>query len=91
MDPELKHPVNSFSSLMSGYTNFAVIGAGNFGNVIIQQLLKDKAAGTVKKIVVLTRQVKYPTNNSAVHDVLSTTHWLWTLRDPIPPFRATPK
>jgi len=55
MDPELKHPVNSFSSLMSGYTNFAVIGAGNFGNVIIQQLLKDKAAGTVKKIVVLTR------------------------------------
>lgn len=50
---------NSFSSPMSGYTNFAVIGAGNFGNSIIQQLLKDKAAGTVKEIVVLTRQVKY--------------------------------
>ena len=60
---------------MSGYTNFAVIGAGNFGNTIIQQLLKDKAAGTVKKIVVLTRQVKYPslTSNLVVHDVLSTT------------------
>jgi uncharacterized protein YbjT (DUF2867 family) len=58
---------------MSGYTNFAVIGAGNFGNFIIQQLLKDKAAGTVKEVVVLTRQVKYLTNNSAVHDVLSIT------------------
>ncbi|KAI0268518.1 hypothetical protein BGY98DRAFT_1018750 [Russula aff. rugulosa BPL654] len=41
---------------MSGYTNFAVIGAGNFGNFIIQQLLKDKAAGTVKEIDILTRQ-----------------------------------
>jgi pyrroline-5-carboxylate reductase len=76
---------------MSGYTNFAVIGAGNFGNFIIQQLLKDKAAGTVKEIVVLTREVKYLTNNSAVHDMLSTTHWLWTLRDPNPPFRVTPR
>jgi pyrroline-5-carboxylate reductase len=76
---------------MSGYTNFAVIGAGNFGNFIIQQLLKDKAAGTVKEVVVLTRQVKYLTNNSAVHDVLTTTHWLWTLRDPKLPFRAMPR
>ncbi|KAF8490935.1 NAD-P-binding protein [Russula emetica] len=46
---------------MSGYTNFAVIGAGNFGNFIIQQLLKDKAAGTVKEIVVLTREGSKPT------------------------------
>ena len=91
MDPDLKHPVDSFSSIMSGYTNFAVIGAGKFGNFVIQQLLKDKAAGTVKEVVVLTREVKYPTNNSAVHDVLSTTHWFWTLRDPRPPFRATPR
>lgn len=77
---------------MSGYTNFAVIGAGNFGNFIIQQLLKDKAAGTVKEIVVLTRQVKYLINNSAkLHDVLSTTYVLVvdTLRDPNRPFRAT--
>ena len=61
---------------MSGYTNFAVIGAGNFGNFIIQQLLKDKASGTVKEVVILTRQVKYRTNNPAVHDVLSTTYRL---------------
>lgn len=53
---------------MSGYTNFAVIGAGNFGSFVIRQLLKDRVAGTVKKIVVLTRQVKYLTNNPAVHD-----------------------
>jgi uncharacterized protein YbjT (DUF2867 family) len=45
---------------MSGYTNFAVIGAGGIGNHIVQQLLKDKAAAiviNVKKVVVLTRQV----------------------------------
>lgn len=68
IDLELKHPVDSFSSLMSGYTNFAVIGAGNFGNFIIQQLLKDKAASTVKEIVILTREVEYLTNNSVVHE-----------------------
>ena len=42
---------------MSRYTNFAVIGAGTLGIYIVQQLLKDKAAGTVKEVVVLTRQV----------------------------------
>ena len=47
---------------MSGYTNFAVAGAGTVGTFIVQQLLKDKAAGTVKEVVVLTRQVRYPSN-----------------------------
>ena len=47
---------------MSGYTNFAVVGAGALGNYIVQQFLKDKAAGIVKEVVVLTRQVKYPSN-----------------------------
>ena len=42
---------------MSRYTNFAVVGAGTLGIYIVQQLLKDKAAGTVKEVVVLTRQV----------------------------------
>jgi uncharacterized protein YbjT (DUF2867 family) len=41
---------------MSGYTNFAVAGAGAIGVYIVQQLLKDKAAGIVKEVVVLTRQ-----------------------------------
>jgi hypothetical protein len=42
---------------MSGYTKFAVAGAGKIGSYIVQQLLKDKAAGTIKEVVVLSRQV----------------------------------
>jgi pyrroline-5-carboxylate reductase len=45
---------------MSGYTKFAVVGAGRIGNCIIQELLKEKAAGIVKEVAVLTRQVKCP-------------------------------
>ena len=56
---------------MSGYTNFAVVGAGNIGTFIIQQLLKDKAAGTVKEVVILTRQVNCPSNNYVIRDVLN--------------------
>ncbi|KAF8485206.1 NAD-binding protein [Russula ochroleuca] len=41
---------------MSGYTNFAVVGAGAIGKYIVQQLLKDKAAGIIKEVIVLTRQ-----------------------------------
>jgi len=41
---------------MSGYTNFAVAGAGTIGSYIVQQLLKDKAAGIIKEVVVLSRQ-----------------------------------
>jgi hypothetical protein len=42
---------------MTGYTKFAVVGAGTLGNFVVQQLLKDKAAGIVKEVAVLTRQV----------------------------------
>ena len=48
------------SQLMSGYKNFAIVGAGALGNYLVQQFLKDKAAGIVKNVVVLTRQVKCP-------------------------------
>ena len=41
---------------MSGYKNFAVVGAGAIGSFIIRQLLTEKTAGTVDNIVVLTRQ-----------------------------------
>ena len=41
---------------MSGYRNFAVVGAGEIGGPIIHQLLTDKAAGTVNDVVVLTRK-----------------------------------
>jgi saccharopine dehydrogenase-like NADP-dependent oxidoreductase len=48
---------------MSGYTKFAVAGAGSIGNYVIQQLLKYKTAGIVKEVIVLSRQVQYPSNN----------------------------
>ena len=48
---------------MSGYTKFAVVGAGSIGSYIIEQLLKEKAAGILKEVVVLTRQVCYLSNN----------------------------
>jgi len=41
---------------MSGYKNFAIVGAGTLGNYIIHQFLREKAAGTVNDVVVLTRQ-----------------------------------
>ncbi|KAI0300682.1 NAD-P-binding protein [Multifurca ochricompacta] len=41
---------------MSGYKNFAVVGAGSTGSFIIRQLLKDKSAGIVDNVVVLTRE-----------------------------------
>ena len=51
---------------MSRYTKFAVVGAGTLGNFIVQQLLKDKAAGIVKEVVVLTRQVWRLSNICAI-------------------------
>lgn len=41
---------------MSGYKNFAVVGAGQMGSYLIRQLITDKAAGIVNEVVVLTRQ-----------------------------------
>ncbi|KZO98446.1 NAD-P-binding protein [Calocera viscosa TUFC12733] len=40
---------------MSGYKTFAVAGAGAIGSIIVDELLKEKAAGKVDKVVVLTR------------------------------------
>ena len=42
---------------MSGFKNFGIVGAGVTGSFIIRQFLKDKAAGTINEVVVLTRQV----------------------------------
>ena len=46
---------------MSGYKNFAIVGAGLLGSFIVRQFLKDKAAGTINEVVVLTRQVSIMT------------------------------
>jgi glutamyl-tRNA reductase len=42
---------------MSGYKNFAIIGAGELGMYVVRQFLEEKAAGTIDEVVVLTRQV----------------------------------
>ena len=42
---------------MSGYKNFAIVGAGVTGRFVVRQLSKDKAAGTINQVIVLTRQV----------------------------------
>ncbi|KAH9978228.1 NAD-P-binding protein [Lactifluus volemus] len=41
---------------MSGYKNFAIIGAGDLGMYVVRQFLEEKAAGTIDEVVVLTRQ-----------------------------------
>ena len=52
---------------MSGYKNFAVVGAGMLGTFIIDQLLTDKAAGTINDVVVLTRQASLASAPYAPH------------------------
>jgi hypothetical protein len=42
---------------MSGYKNFAIVVPGMLGNFLIHQFLKEKAAGAVNEVVVLTRLV----------------------------------
>ena len=50
--------------LMSGYMIFAVAGAGKIGSYIVHQLLKDKAVGIIEEVIVLSRQVKYPSDEA---------------------------
>lgn len=49
---------------MSGYKNFAVVGAGEIGSFIIRQLLMDKAAGIIDDVVVLTRQESFASRSA---------------------------
>ena len=51
---------------MSGFKNFAVVGAGEIGGFIIRQLLTEKAAGTVNDIVVLTRPASFESASDAL-------------------------
>ena len=51
---------------MSGYKNFAVVGAGATGSYLVRQFSKDKVTGKVNQIVVLTRQVSLFTSATTV-------------------------
>ncbi len=55
---------------MSGYKNFAVVGAGTIGSFIIRQLLADKAAGAINDVVVLTRQASLASTSDVRSDQL---------------------
>ncbi|KAH8999533.1 NAD-P-binding protein [Lactarius akahatsu] len=66
---------------MSGYKNFAVVGAGSIGSFIIRQLLTDKAAGTVKEVVVLTRQASLASTGQT-HSLIDLSQGSKTTVDP---------
>jgi saccharopine dehydrogenase-like NADP-dependent oxidoreductase len=55
---------------MSGYKNFAVVGAGQIGSYLIRQLITDKAAGTVNDVVVLTRQASFTSAAAETHALI---------------------
>jgi len=75
---------------MSGYTKFAVVGAGSIGSYIIQQLLKDKAAGVVKEVSsLLARYSGHPI--ISLYDVLNTPLAVVIIRAPRPQSKAMPR
>jgi len=43
---------------MSGFKNFAVVGAGDLGSFIIEELLRHVAGGSVSNVIALTRSSK---------------------------------
>jgi hypothetical protein len=51
---------------MSGFKNFAVVGSGNVGGFIVEELLKQKAAGSINEISIISRPVR-----PVVHSVVS--------------------
>ncbi|KAI0267015.1 hypothetical protein BC834DRAFT_872160 [Gloeopeniophorella convolvens] len=46
---------------MSGFRTFAVVGAGNVGGFIVEELLKKKAAGAIDEIIIVTRPLQNQT------------------------------
>ncbi|KAH9065089.1 NAD-P-binding protein [Lactarius deliciosus] len=66
---------------MSGYKNFAVVGTGSVGSFIIRQLLTDKATGTVKEVVVLTRQASLASTGQT-HALIDLSQGSKTIVDP---------
>jgi hypothetical protein len=42
---------------MSGFKKFAIVGAGNIGAFIVEELLKQKTAGAIDDVTIVTRPV----------------------------------
>lgn len=65
---------------MSGYKNFAVLGAGNIGKYIIEELLRAKTAGTVSTVLVVSRSVsprqsEFDLANGCVQQEIKNLEW----------------
>jgi saccharopine dehydrogenase-like NADP-dependent oxidoreductase len=43
---------------MSNFRKFAIVGAGNVGGFIVEELLKQKAAGSIDEITIVSRPVR---------------------------------
>jgi saccharopine dehydrogenase-like NADP-dependent oxidoreductase len=43
---------------MSNFRKFAIIGAGNVGGFIVEELLQQKAAGLIDEISIVSRPVR---------------------------------
>jgi hypothetical protein len=43
---------------MSNFRRFAIVGAGNVGGFIVEELLKQKAAGAIDEITIVSRPVR---------------------------------
>jgi hypothetical protein len=53
---------------MSNFRRFAIVGAGKVGNFIIEELLKQKAAGAIDDITIISRLVR-PIAHSPTPDI----------------------
>lgn len=51
---------------MSSYKSFAVLGAGNLGKLIVEELLRAKAAGGISTVLVVSRSAGLPPMPSEV-------------------------
>jgi hypothetical protein len=70
---------------MTGYKNFAVVGAGEIGGFIIHQLLVDKVAGIINNVVVLTSQGSLASESSGrTHALINYRRDLKPLLTPLP-------
>lgn len=49
---------------MSTYTKFGVIGAGNLGKFIIDEILRLKVYGAVSSVTLVTRSVRHTSHES---------------------------
>lgn len=61
---------------MSNFRRFAIVGAGKVGNFIIEELLRQKAAGAIDDVTIISRVVR-PIAHSCTHTSLLPTYPLF--------------